>query len=107
MGARTKDGFLNIFLEYVSGGSLESHIKKFKPTEKLIKIYTKEILYGLEYLHAKGVIHRDIKAANVLKTTKLCKLADFGTSKQVFGQYEKSKSFIGTPCYMAPEIIKS
>lgn len=76
---------LNIFLEYVSGGSLAGLLAKYgKFKEPLIRCYTFQILLGLEYLHANGVVHRDIKGANVLVDGKgVCKLTDFGCSKQI------------------------
>jgi mitogen-activated protein kinase kinase kinase len=73
---------MNIFLEKVTGGSLEEIYKSYPITENLVKIYTKQILEGLEYLHANNIIHRDIKAANILlEKNAVCKLADFGSSK--------------------------
>ena len=77
---------LNIFLEFVSGGSLERIYKTYPMNEKLIRVYTKQILEGIEYLHVNNVIHRDIKAANILVDSKgCCKLADFGSSKKIYG----------------------
>ena len=56
---------LYIFLEYVPGGSIYTLLSKFGPfSESVIKLYTKQILLGLEYLHSNGIIHRDIKGAN-------------------------------------------
>ena len=52
--------------------------------EAIIKIYTRQILTGLEYLHSHGIMHRDIKGANILvDNTGLVKLADFGASKKI------------------------
>ena len=102
------DDKLNIFLEYVGGGSLESALKEYGGLgEKIIRKYTKQILDGLEYLHFKKIIHRDIKAANILVNKGVCKLTDFGASKKIIGDInaEKFKSFIGTPYWMAPEVI--
>ncbi len=76
----------SIFLEYVPGGSLERIYKTYPMNENLIQIYTKQILEGIEYLHANNVIHRDIKAANILLDQRgTCKLADFGSSKKIYG----------------------
>ena len=59
--------FLNIFLEYVGGGSLESLLNLYGSLrENVIANYTSQILEGLEYLHSNKIIHRDIKAANIL-----------------------------------------
>lgn len=71
------EGFLNIILEFIEsqtfllrlGGSLASIIKKFGSfPESLVAIYIKQVLIGLDYLHAQGVVHRDIKGANILTT---------------------------------------
>lgn len=100
--------FLNIFLEYVGGGSLESLIHHYKGlNEKIIANYTSQILKGLEYLHTNKIIHRDIKSGNILVNKGVCKLTDFGASKQIFGSIGKEKfnSFIGTPYWMAPEVV--
>jgi serine/threonine protein kinase len=77
---------LNIFLEFVPGGSLERIYKTYPMNENLIRVYTKQILEGIEYLHANNVIHRDIKAANILVDKNgCCKIADFGSSKKIYG----------------------
>ena len=76
--------------------------------ENLIRIYLKQILEGLEYLHYKKIIHRDLKGDNVLITRDgVCKLADFGSSKQICEKYSQNKahSIAGTSYWMAPEII--
>lgn len=97
---------LNIFLEYCSGGSLRSMYKKAgKPFgEPKVKEYTRQTLLGLEYLHSQGVIHRDIKAANLLLTDSgHVKLADFGVAAEVVRLSNSAVS--GSPYWMAPEVI--
>ena len=101
---------LNIFLEYVAGGSISSLLNRFgKFNEPLIRVYTKQILEGLEYLHSHKIIHRDIKGANVLVSNEgVVKLADFGTAKKIYGIGDKTEfnSLRGTINWMAPEVMK-
>ncbi|EFN53500.1 hypothetical protein CHLNCDRAFT_25736, partial [Chlorella variabilis] len=110
LGTEKTDGALNIFLEYVPGGSIASLLAKFGSfKESVIRVYTKQILLGLEYLHSKGVMHRDIKGANILvDNTGLVKVADFGASKKLEDLVtvaDGNKSVKGTPYWMAPEVI--
>ena len=102
-----------IFLEYVPGGSLSRMLKQFGGfSTEIIRRYTKQILRGLAYLHNAGIIHRDVKGANVLVTeTGVAKLADFGCSKQLQGAAtgsmdESLRSIRGSVPWMAPEVIK-
>eukprot|EP01133_Synstelium_polycarpum_P001107 gene1107-1263_t len=99
---------LNVFLEYVPGGSISFLLSKFGPfSENVIKVYTKQILLGLQFLHNNQIIHRDIKGANILIDTKgTVKLSDFGCSKVFSGLVSQFKSMHGTPYWMAPEVIK-
>jgi serine/threonine protein kinase len=79
-------------------------------TENVIKKYTKQILEGLEYLHAHNVIHRDIKGPNILVDRDgLCRLSDFGGAKVIKDEIEfkQQNSFKGTPNWMAPETVRS
>jgi mitogen-activated protein kinase kinase kinase ANP1 len=67
LGTERSADTLNIFLEYVPGGSIASLIEKFGPlAEQVVRKYTHQILHGLEYLHQKKIMHRDIKGANIL-----------------------------------------
>jgi serine/threonine protein kinase len=104
---RTPD-YLHIVLEYVENGSLSALLKKFGGhfPEALVSHYVSQILCGLEYLHDQGVIHRDIKGANILATKEgTVKLADFGVATKL-NESRKSQSVVGTPYWMAPEIIE-
>ncbi|KAG5044298.1 hypothetical protein JHK87_008213 [Glycine soja] len=109
LGTVREEDTLNILLEFVPGGSISSLLGKFGAfPEAVIRTYTKQLLLGLEYLHKNGIMHRDIKGANILVDNKGCiKLADFGASKQVveLATISGAKSMKGTPYWMAPEVI--
>ncbi|KAI4259390.1 MAG: hypothetical protein LQ352_000799 [Teloschistes flavicans] len=100
------DESLNIILEYCENGSLHSISKNFgKFPENLVGLYMSQVLHGLLYLHEQGVIHRDIKGANILTTKQgLVKLADFGVATRTTTLHESS--VVGTPYWMAPEVIE-
>ncbi|CAG9327017.1 CDC15_3 [Blepharisma stoltei] len=99
------DKYLNIILEYVEIGSLAAINKKHGPFhESLVSIYIKQVLLGLVYLHSQGIVHRDIKGANILATKDgIVKLTDFGVATKL-SETTKSMSVVGTPYWMAPEI---
>ncbi|XXG83502.1 hypothetical protein AAC387_Pa10g1242 [Persea americana] len=109
LGTAREEETLNILLEFVPGGSISSLLGEFGSfPEAVIRMYTKQLLQGLEYLHNNGIMHRDIKGANILVDNKGCiKLADFGASKQVveLATVTGAKSMKGTPYWMAPEVI--
>ncbi|KAJ7567050.1 hypothetical protein O6H91_02G130300 [Diphasiastrum complanatum] len=104
LGTSVEDGFLCIFLELMKC-SLQSLLKKYKRFEEdTIRSYTRQILYGLEYLHRQKRVHRDIKCANILVDVNgQVKLADFGVAREVNNLMASSVK--GTPIYMAPEVI--
>ncbi|CAM6102010.1 unnamed protein product [Calypogeia fissa] len=110
LGTAREDEALNILLEFVPGGSIASLLGKFGSfTESVIRMYTKQLLLGLEYLHSNNILHRDIKGGNILVDNKGCiKLADFGASKKVveLATISEAKSMKGTPYWMAPEVIR-
>eukprot|EP00850_Spirogloea_muscicola_P016230 SM000130S27117 [mRNA] locus=s130:206092:211730:- [translate_table: standard] len=111
LGTDREEEALNIFLEFVPGGSIASLLSKFGSfTEKVIRMYTRQLLLGLDYLHTHQIMHRDIKGANILVDNRGCiKLADFGASKKLADlatMSEGFKSMKGTPYWMAPEVIK-
>jgi len=101
-----EDVTMFIKLEYCGGGSCTDLLRTHKQLpETAVAFITKGILKGLEYLHKAGFIHRDIKAANILLTEDAnVKLGDFGVSGKL-AAFSKRKTFVGTPYWMAPEIV--
>lgn len=82
----------------MENGSLAQFIKKFgNLSETLVAMYITQVLRGLAYLHEQGVLHRDVKGANILTTKDgLVKLADFGVAVKL-NETQKSNSVVGSP----------
>lgn len=97
-----------MYLEYCEVGAVDNIIHELEHglSEPQIQSISKQMCTGLKFLHDNGVIHRDLKAGNVLVTTEaVIKLADFGVSAKGSGPEQKRSTFIGTPYWMAPEVI--
>ncbi|KAF9517267.1 hypothetical protein BS47DRAFT_1483463 [Hydnum rufescens UP504] len=99
--------YLYIILEYCENGSLHNICKRFgKFPENLVAVYISQVLEGLVYLHDQGVIHRDIKGANILTNKDGgVKLADFGVATTPTGAINDA-TVVGSPYWMAPEVIE-
>ncbi|KAF9514518.1 hypothetical protein BS47DRAFT_1343100 [Hydnum rufescens UP504] len=104
---------LNIFLEYVPGGSVVALLRNYGAfEEELVRNWVSQILAGLVYLHERDIIHRDIKGANILVDNKGgIKISDFGISKKVEDNLLSSArvhrpSLQGSVFWMAPEVVK-
>jgi serine/threonine protein kinase len=110
----SRKGEVRIHMEYMAGGSLSGIVSQYGAlTETLIRNFARQICKGLRYLHSHGVVHRDLKGANILADGDgNLKLADFGASKHIQGlpiiseNSEPCKSIHGSLYWMAPEIMK-
>lgn len=111
LGCERGDLSISIYLEYISGGSVGSCLRKHgKFEESVVKSLTQQTLSGLAYLHDKGILHRDLKADNILLDLDgTCKISDFGISKKTDDIYgnDSSNSMQGSVFWMAPEVIQS
>ncbi|OQO08316.1 hypothetical protein B0A48_06186 [Cryoendolithus antarcticus] len=124
LGSNSDAQHLNIFLEYVAGGSVASMLVNYGPlNESLCANFVRQILQGLAYLHSKDIIHRDIKGANILVDNKgTVKISDFGISKRVEASsllssadappgtkprpHNPRVSLQGSVFWMAPEVVR-
>jgi mitogen-activated protein kinase kinase kinase len=103
-----RSGTFTILLEYVPGGSIASLLGHFGPMpEPVLCRYLWQVLCGLQYLHDRDVIHRDIKGANILVSDKgQVKLTDFGSSISALGSGDVHRLLLGTVLWMAPEVCR-
>ena len=116
LGCSSSADYLNIFLEYVPGGSVQTMLNSYGALpEPLVRSFVRQILTGLSYLHNRDIIHRDIKGANILVDNKgTIKISDFGISKKleasnILNGANNSKhrpSLQGSVFWMAPEVVK-
>eukprot|EP00727_Mastigamoeba_balamuthi_P000543 m51a1_g10486 putative C-tail anchored protein, protein kinase domain (491) ;mRNA; r:50726-53101 len=108
-GSFELDGNFWILMDYCSLGSIRALIDEMKTglKERQIACILNGCLNGLAYLHKKGIIHRDIKGGNILLNDNgEVKLADFGVSKQLCNSWVSTGTVVGTPLWMAPEVVK-
>ena len=96
-----------IALELAERGSVTSILYEREPRclpERAIAPVCLSVVRGLVYLHALGIVHRDVKPENVLVTQAgIIKLGDFGISRKMSESVQRTKTLVGTPQYLAPE----
>ena len=97
---------LYMIIDYCPGGDLNFHILQNLFEEDEAKFYIAELILGIEHLHELDIIYRDLKPENILiNSDNHIKLADFGLAKEGINDMQNSKSFCGSPAYLAPEML--
>ncbi|EWC45223.1 hypothetical protein DRE_05950 [Drechslerella stenobrocha 248] len=105
-GAFMKGPQLWLIMDYCGGGSVRTLMKPGRIVEKYLTIIVREVVTALTFVHKKNIIHRDIKAANILVANDgRVQLCDFGVSTAMKNSQAKRSTFVGTPWWMAPEVI--
>nr|XP_021147405.1 serine/threonine-protein kinase Nek11 isoform X1 [Columba livia] len=105
-----RDSFC-IITEYCEGGDLDFKIQEYKEsgrifTQRQILDWFIQLLLGVDYMHERRILHRDLKAKNIFLKNNLLKIGDFGVSCLLMGSCDLATTFTGTPYYMSPEALK-
>ncbi|NWI98874.1 NEK11 kinase, partial [Crypturellus undulatus] len=105
-----RDSFC-IITEYCEGGDLDLKIQEYKEsgkifTQKQIMEWFIQLLLGVNYMHERRILHRDLKAKNIFLKNNFLKIGDFGVSCLLMGSCDLATTFTGTPYYMSPEALK-
>ncbi|HEU5452305.1 MAG TPA: protein kinase [Terriglobales bacterium] len=100
------EGLFYIAMEFIEGISLHQRMREARLTTEEIVDITSQICAGLDYAHDKGVIHRDVKPANIMMAGPIAKIMDFGIAKSGNATMTGTGQVLGTPNYMAPEQVR-
>ncbi|NXN86342.1 NEK11 kinase, partial [Bombycilla garrulus] len=105
-----RDSFC-IITEYCEGGDLDFKIQEYKDSGKMftqsqVIDWFIQLLLGVNYMHERRILHRDLKAKNIFLKDNLLKIGDFGVSCLLMGSCDLATTFTGTPYYMSPEVLK-
>ncbi|KAJ3410338.1 Protein kinase [Chytridiales sp. JEL 0842] len=96
-----------VVMEYMEGGKLTDILDQGTLSEEQMSAVVVETVKGLEFLHSRGIIHRDIKSDNILLNARgQIKIADFGFCAKLNDDKRKRATLVGTPYWMAPEVVK-
>ncbi|XP_044275097.1 serine/threonine-protein kinase Nek11 [Varanus komodoensis] len=100
-----------IITEYCEGRDLDFKIQEYKATgntfsESQIIEWFIQLLLGVNYMHERRILHRDLKAKNIFLKNNLVKIGDFGVSRLLMGSCDLATTFTGTPFYMSPEALQ-
>ena len=95
-----------MIIDYCPGGDMNFHIIQNLFEEDEARFYIAELILGIEHLHELDIIYRDLKPENILiNEDNHIKLADFGLAKEGVNDVQNSKSFVGSPAYLSPEML--
>ncbi|XP_064599370.1 serine/threonine-protein kinase Nek11-like [Liolophura sinensis] len=103
--------FFCIITEYCEGGDLDMKIQEFKKKKKkfdetTVMNWFVQLVLAVQYMHSRRVLHRDLKTRNIFLKNNVVKIGDFGISRILMGTTDFASTFVGTPYFMSPEVLK-
>jgi serine/threonine protein kinase len=103
---RTTNNYYLVY-EFCNGGTLAEYLKKRGklPEDEALKIF-EQLRQAFSALYEAHILHRDLKPTNILFNNGIVKLADFGFCKELLKENDMTQTMVGSPIYMAPEVLK-